>query len=45
MNRIFKKVKLFLALVLTSVFFLGNNVNVNAAAQTISLGSGTQVDA
>lgn len=45
MNKVFRKVKLFLALVLTSVIFLGNNINVNAAAQTISLGSGTQVDA
>lgn len=45
MNKLFKKVKSFMALMLTSVLFLGNAVNVNAVAQTITLGSGTQVDA
>ena len=44
MNK-FKKVKSFIALMLTSILFLGNAVNVNAVAQTITLGSGTQVDA
>ncbi len=45
MNKTFKKLKSFLALMLTSILFLGNNVNVNATPQTITLGSGTQVDA
>ena len=46
MNKsIFKKIKSCIALMLTSVLFLGNIVNVNAVADTIELGSGEKVTA
>lgn len=46
MNKsIFKKIKSCIALILTSVLFLGNTINVNAVADTIELGSGEKVTA
>lgn len=42
-NNIFKKLKSFMAVILTSVLLFGGAVNVNAVAQTITLGSGEQV--
>lgn len=46
MNKsIFKKLQSFMALMLTSILFLGSAINVNAVAQTITLGSGEKVDA
>lgn len=44
-KNIFKKVKSIIALMLTSILFLGNAINVNAVAQTIELGSGERVSA
>lgn len=44
MRKILKKAKLFFSLMLISVLFLGDAINVNAVPQNITLGNGEQVD-
>lgn len=44
-KNMFRFLKLFMVLMITSILFIEGTVNVKAVAQTISLGSGEKVDA